>query len=110
MDRIGDYLEPETVTDAFRVALAVELRGKDTYSRSRSEDDEVEDEYELIGDRDTRYRVGADAADHEIIQKINEIGQAVLEHHRNCDAQYFGIEFLSAQSRSDIHGRLLSFS
>ena len=78
-------LKTEGIAYAFRIALAFVLGSKDTDSGSGSEDNEKEDEHKLVGDSDTGNRVSANASDHEIVQKVYEVRNTVLHHHRDGD-------------------------
>ena len=84
-DRIEYDLKAERVADALCVALAVILRGKDTHSGGRAEDEKIEHEDQLVGDGNAGDRVCTQITDHEIVQKVDEIRDAVLDHHRDGD-------------------------
>ena len=84
-DRIEDDLKAERVADALGIALAVILRSKDTHTGGRAEDEKIEHEDQLVGDSHAGDRVRSQITDHEIVQKVDEIRDAVLDHHRDGD-------------------------
>ena len=61
------------------------LSGEDPDSRESSEHTQVPYKKQGVHDRDTRHRIRADSPDHDIVQHIHKIRDAVLKHDRQSD-------------------------
>jgi len=70
----------------------VVLRGEDAHACGGAEDDQVENEDQLIGDRHAGKRIRTHSADHEIVEEVYEIRDGVLHHHGDGDRQQSLIE------------------
>ena len=84
-DRVEDDLEAEGIADSLCVAFAMILRSKDTHAGGRAEGEKIEYEDQLVGNGHAGDRIRAQFADHEVVQKVDEIADTVLDHHRNGD-------------------------
>lgn len=69
--KIDEKLEAEGVALTVDVARAVELGGKNTRRRDRTEDEQVEDEDELVDDRHARHRLGRQPPDHDVVEQVD---------------------------------------
>ena len=84
-DRVEDDLEAEGIADALRIAFTVILRSKDTHAGGRAEGEKIEYEDQLVSNSHAGDRIRAQVADHEVVQKVDEIADTVLDHHRDRD-------------------------
>ena len=73
---------------------ALELGGEDARAGGRAEDAEVEHEHKLIDDGHAAHGDRAHLTHHHIVQHLDEIGDAVLDHHRQRHSQDPPIELL----------------
>lgn len=77
-----EELEPKSLAQAFPVARAGELRAVDPRAGNRSEDSEIEYEYQLICDGNAGQLRRTDLADHHVIQQIYRCSDHVLHDNR----------------------------
>ena len=73
-------LEAERVADPLLVVLAHVLRGEDSGARNGPEDAQVEHEDYLVDYGDGGHGLGSQASDHDVVQKVHEVGESVLNH------------------------------
>ena len=92
-----DHLHAEGVTHAFRIIFPVKLCSKDAYAGEAAEDAQVENEHELVEDGDAGHGICAETADHDIVEHVHEIRDALLDHDGNCDRQNFPVEIPVAE-------------
>ena len=71
-------LEAEGVADSLMVLRTVELGGENTRAGTGAKDAEIENKDDSVDDRYTAHGNGAHLADHNVVQKIDKIGDAVL--------------------------------
>ena len=91
------------------VTAAKELGTENAGTGHGTEDAEVEDKDQLVGDGNTGHLGGTHRSDHNVVQHIHEVGEAVL-HHNGQHQQYEApIERLVAHE-SFQHGDSLLFS
>ena len=79
---------------ALDVASTVELGGKNTRRADRTEDEKIEDEDELIDDGNARHSGGGDLTDHDVVEEVNKVRNAVLNYHRYGHGKYRAVKFL----------------
>ena len=73
-------LEPEGVADARMVLPALELGGEDARTGGRAENTQVEHEHELVDDGHTAHGNGPHLPHHHIVEHLDKIRDAVLDH------------------------------
>lgn len=73
-------LEAEHVPHAVRILFPGELRAEDARPGEPAEDGQIEHEDQLVRDRDAAHLLGPDPADHQIVQYVDELADAVLDH------------------------------
>ena len=78
-----EELEAEAMAHALVVFAAEILSAEYARACQRSEDAEIEDEEKLVGNGDARHLRSSHCADHNVIQHIHKVGDAVLDHHRH---------------------------
>ena len=71
----------------FLILLAEILSRKNTDARQSPENCQVIDKYELIGDGDAGKLLGAHLSAHNIIQKVDKVGDQALHHDRHHDSK-----------------------
>ena len=98
-----EQLRAEGVAHAFVVALAVELRREDPRAGEPAEDAEVEHEQQLVDDRHTGHRLGADLADHDIVEQTDEIGYQVLNKDRHKHGKELAVKRAVADESAKFH-------
>jgi len=81
------HLEAEGVPDALVIPGAVELGGEDARAGTGTEDAEVEHKDQTVDNGNPAHGYGAHLADHNVVQKIYEIGNAVLDHNGHGDPE-----------------------
>ena len=81
------------MTLALHVSKTVELGGKDTCRANGTEYQKIEDEDKLIDNGNTRHSGGGDASHHDVVQQIDQIGNAVLDHHGKGYGKHRVIKF-----------------
>ena len=86
-------LQTEGIADAFVVALPEILRRENADAGETAEDTEDPDKHQLIDDRDAGHGVRADAPDHDVVEHVDKVCNAILEHDRNGDGEGAGDEF-----------------
>ena len=79
--------EAEGVADALVVLPAHKLGGEDARAGGRAEDAQVEDEHELVDDGHAAHGDGAHLPHHHIVQHLDKICDAVLDHHGQSHGQ-----------------------
>ena len=82
-----EQLEAERVAHALVVAAAEELRGEDACAGYRAEDAQVKDEDQLVGQRNAGHLRRANCADHNVVQHVDKVGDAVLHHDGQHQAE-----------------------
>ena len=78
-------LKAEHVPHAVRILFPGELRAEDAGAGEPAEDGQIEYEDQLVRDRDAAHLLGSDPADHQIVQDVDELADAVLDHDGNDD-------------------------
>ena len=63
----------------------MELRREYPRAGNGAENAQIEDEKKLIYDSDARHLLGADLTDHDVIEQVDELRNAVLEHNGKRD-------------------------
>ena len=90
--RHNDDLDPHRDAHAFFILLSEKLRAVDARAGQRPEDTQIEHEKHLVHDRHRRHRQRADAPDHDVIQKADDVGQRILQHHGQNDRRGAAVE------------------
>ena len=80
-----EKLEAEHVPHSVRVPFSRELRAENARAGKSAEDRQIEHEDQLIRDRDAAHLLGAEPPDHQIVQHVYELADAVLDHDGNDD-------------------------
>ena len=83
----GPDLEAEGIADTRCIAASAILRSKNTGAGNTAEDAEIIDKQELVDDGDTGHLVGADPADHDIVEEAYKVGDAALYHDGDSNCQ-----------------------
>ena len=78
-------LQAEGPPNAFMVLFPAVLSGENPDPRESSEHTQVPYKKQGVHDRDARHRIRADSSDHNIVQHIHKIRDAVLKHDRQSD-------------------------
>ena len=65
----------------FVVAAAEKLRAEDARTGHRAEDAQVEHKDELIGNSDAGHLSGTHGSDHDVVQHVYKVREAVLDHN-----------------------------
>ena len=71
------------MADTFFITLAEVLGCEDTGTGKAAENTQIIDEHQLVDDGYPRHLLRADLPDHDIVQHIDKIGDAVLDHDRD---------------------------
>ena len=82
----GEDFEAEGIADTLVVVRARVLRGKDARAGDAAENAEIENEEELVGDRDAAHLQRTNLTDHDVVQKADEVGDGVLDNDGNDDS------------------------
>ena len=61
------------------------MRAEDAGAGEPAEDRQIEYKDQLVRDRDAAHLLGSDPADHQIVQYVDELTDAVLDHDGNDD-------------------------
>ena len=96
-------LEAEGMHDALIVMLAVVLGREDAGPGHASEDDQVEYEDQLAHDGDAGHGGGGDPAHHDIVQHVDEAGDALLDHDGKGYGQKSYIKFPGADQAGSLY-------
>ena len=80
-----DKLKPKGLANALFVAFAVELRREYSRAGNGAENAQIKNEKELIYNSDARHLFGADLTDHDVVEQVDELRNAVLEHNGKRD-------------------------
>ena len=100
----GDvYLEAENAAYTVVVALSGKLCGEYSRSRQSTEYCEVIYEYHLVCDRNAGHLLGAESADHQVVEHRHELRYSVLYHDRYCYCKRHFVKLLCSDKRSDFH-------
>ena len=100
----GDvYLEAENAAYTVVVALSGKLCGEYSRSRQSTEYCEVIYEYHLVCDRNAGHLLGAESADHQVVEHRHELRYSVLHHDRYCYCKRHFVKLLCSDKRSDFH-------
>ncbi len=99
----GVELEAEGVADTLVVALAEELGGEDARPREATKNGQIADEHELVGDARAGEFLGGELAYHDVVQKIDKIGDAVLYDDGDGEHQHHLVKGLVAYEFFDLH-------
>ena len=85
------------------------MGGEDAGSGNAAEDAEIENEEELVGDRDAAHLQRADLTDHDVVQKADEVGDSVLDDDGDDDSgDVFVKGAIADEGLTDfLHGELL---
>ena len=89
---------------ALLVARAAVLGGEDARARNRAEYGQVEYIDQLVCHGDARKLVGADAADHQVVQQVDEVRDGILHDDRNHHGQNHCIERAASDQLAKLRG------
>ncbi len=98
------YFKADGLPDSFLVFLSEILCRENTRSGYAAEQAQIVDKDQLVNDGDTRHRLRADPADHNVVQKTYKIRNTVLYHDRNGNGQYHFIKCLIADKSAQKAG------
>ena len=90
--RAEQKLVAERVAHAPVVAAAEKLGAEDARAGDGTEDAQVEDEQQRVGDGDAGHLLRSDPPDHNIVQHTHKLRDAVLDHDGDGDGQGHFIE------------------
>jgi hypothetical protein len=91
------HLIAEDMPNTVMVAVAEILGAKDPCARNRAEDAKVKDKDQLVTDRHPGHLRGPNPPDHNVIQHIDKVGNAVLDHNGQRQSDEGFIEFFIAK-------------
>ena len=106
-------LGPEGIPDALVVLPSLELGGENARAGGRTEDAEVEHEQQLIDDGNAAHGDRAHLPHHHIVQHLDKIGDAILDHHGQRHRENAAVEmfffhiFPSKPKRIHVIARLI---
>ena len=73
------------MAQSFVIAAAVKLCAENDGAGNTAKDGQVENEDKLVGDGHAGHLQRAHLTDHDIIQQVHQLRDAVLDHHRQGD-------------------------
>ena len=74
--------ETESMANVFVIVGTVKLRRKDPCPGDGTENTEIKNKNQAVYNGYSAHGDGADLADHNIIQQVDQLRDAVLNHHR----------------------------
>ena len=91
-DQTGYEFKTEGMADSVVVPGTVELGGKNTGTGAGTEYAQIKNKQQSVDNGNTAHGDGTHLADHNIIQKGNEICNTILDHDRHGDPQASAVE------------------
>ena len=95
-DKVNKKLRAEGVHNAHLVAASVELGGENTRARNCAEYKKNEYKCKLVNDGNAAHLLCAERANHNVVEEVYEVGNTVLNDHRNGDGENSPVKLLRA--------------